>query len=204
MTIGLIGYGDLGVQFENLIRLQSANFDFIYFDDIAFADKIEQSYPFADYLKEDFVHVHFIVALGYKHLNLKQQITKELLAANRKLATFVHASAIINPSVIIDPGTVIYPGVVLDKNVHVGYSSVLNLSVTISHDTKIDDCCFIAPGTTISGFSKIGKRCFIGVNSTISDNVSISDDVILGAASLVLKNITEPGIYFGSPVRKKS
>jgi serine acetyltransferase len=32
-------------------------------------------------------------------------------------------------------------------------------------------------------------------------NINICDNVIIGAGSLVLKDIAEPGVYFGSPAK---
>lgn len=203
MTIGIIGYGELGKQFENLIKLEFPNYNFIYFDDCAFNNNLKNSYKFSDYLNVKFVKVIFLVALGYRHLDLKYKIINELACNKKKLLSFIHKTAIIDPSVIIEEGTVIYPNVVLDKNVYINKGCVLNLSVTVAHDTTIGQACFLAPSVTVSGFSKIGNKCFIGTNATIIDNISIVDDVFLGAASLVIKNITENGKYYGAPIKKQ-
>ena len=52
------------------------------------------------------------------------------------------------------------------------------------------------------GYIKIGNNVFIGANSTIMPNVEIGDKVILGANSIVTKDIKEPGVYVGQPLRK--
>lgn len=47
----------------------------------------------------------------------------------------------------------------------------------------------------------IGDNVSIGTNSTILP-VKIANNVVIGAGSVVTKDITEPGIYYGNPVRK--
>lgn len=203
MKIGLIGYGELGKQFEHFISQAFSNYQFIYFDDIANASKIKNAFPFKDYLNQEHKEVFFLIALGYKHLEVKNNILGELIKNNRKQFTFIHKTAIIDSTAKIGEGTVIYPNVVIDKNVQIGDAVLLNLSVTIAHDSVINDSCFIAPAAVMNGFSKIGKKCFIGSNGTIIDNVAIADDVTIGAGSVVISDITERGVYFGVPARKK-
>jgi serine acetyltransferase len=47
-----------------------------------------------------------------------------------------------------------------------------------------------------------GDNVVIGANSVVVGPVTICDNVIVGAMSLVNKDITEPGIYVGVPVRR--
>ena len=49
--------------------------------------------------------------------------------------------------------------------------------------------------------TKIGNHVSIGTNATILP-VYICDGVVIGAGSVVTKNIENPGIYIGNPVKK--
>ena len=51
---------------------------------------------------------------------------------------------------------------------------------------------------------ELGDNVVIGANSVVIGPVNICDDVIIGAMSLVNKNISEPGVYVGVPLRKIS
>lgn len=51
---------------------------------------------------------------------------------------------------------------------------------------------------------ELGDNVVIGANSVIIGPLTICDNVIIGAMSLVNKNITEPGVYVGAPLRKIS
>jgi len=47
--------------------------------------------------------------------------------------------------------------------------------------------------------TEIGDNDFFGVNSVILQGVKISDNIVVGASSLVIRNITKPGTYVGTP-----
>ena len=48
----------------------------------------------------------------------------------------------------------------------------------------------------------IGNNVVIGQGSSLLGPITICDNVLIGAMSLVNKDITEPGVYVGIPVRK--
>lgn len=50
----------------------------------------------------------------------------------------------------------------------------------------------------------LGDNVVIGAGSTVIGPVSICDNVIVGAMSLINRDITEPGVYVGIPIRKVS
>lgn len=50
----------------------------------------------------------------------------------------------------------------------------------------------------------LGDNVVIGTNTVVIGPVRICDNVIIGSMSLVNKDIDEPGIYVGTPVRKIS
>lgn len=73
--------------------------------------------------------------------------------------------------------------------------------VNIGHNCDIGESTIIGPGTLLGGGTKVGKNCYIWQGVITRSNISICDNVIIGAGSLVLKNITESGVYFGSPAK---
>lgn len=96
-------------------------------------------------------------------------------------------------------GCIICPSTILTTNVHLGCHCIVNISCTIGHDTIIGDFVTINPGVNISGNVRIGGNCNIGSNAVIRNGITICDDVTIGAGAVVVKDITEPGIYVGSP-----
>ena len=51
-------------------------------------------------------------------------------------------------------------------------------------------------------YPRIGNNVMLTSGSSILGNVHIADDVVIGCNSVVVKDITESGIYAGSPVRR--
>lgn len=101
----------------------------------------------------------------------------------------------------LSPGLVVAPGVVVTDNVTVGIHVHLNTSSTICHDVSVGDFSIVSPGAVLCGNVSIGKKCYIGAGAVIKDGVTICDNVTVGAGSLVLKDITSPGTYVGSPAK---
>jgi len=73
--------------------------------------------------------------------------------------------------------------------------------VNIGHNCNIGESTIICPGTMLAGGTKIGKNCYIWQGVITRSNISICDNVIIGAGSIVLKDINDPGVYFGSPAK---
>jgi len=93
-------------------------------------------------------------------------------------------------------------GMWIDSFSHVGLGassqdfSILSSQCLLSHNSRLGENCFLAPGTIILGSAHIGDDVFFGVRSTVVDRRSITSHVTLLAGSLVHKNITAPGRYF--------
>lgn len=100
-------------------------------------------------------------------------------------------------------GSIVCPGSILTTNIFIGIMATINLNCTIGHDVVIGDFFNSAPGVNISGKVSIGNRVSIGTNACIREGISICDDVTVGMGAVVVKDITEPGVYIGSPARKK-
>lgn len=103
---------------------------------------------------------------------------------------------------LIPEGCIICPGTILTVNVKLGRHCIVNINCTIGHDVHIGDFVTINPGVNVSGNVSIGANCNIGSNAVIRNGVTICDDVVIGAGSVVVKDITVPGIYVGSPATR--
>lgn len=99
-------------------------------------------------------------------------------------------------------GLIVCPGTILTCNITIGIHCLINLNCTIGHDCIIGDFVTISPGANISGNVTIGNGCYIGSNAVIRDKITICDNVTIGAGGVVVKDITEPGVYVGNPVKK--
>jgi UDP-3-O-[3-hydroxymyristoyl] glucosamine N-acyltransferase len=81
----------------------------------------------------------------------------------------------------------------------IGNGSKLDNLVQVGHNCTIGENTVIAGLTGISGSSHIGSRCIFGGQSALSDHTRIGDDITFAGRTATSKDITTPGVYFGSP-----
>ena len=119
---------------------------------------------------------------------------------------------------IIGANTFVGPFVEIQKNAVIGKFCKIQSHTFICEMVTIGDNCFISHGTMfINDVFSIGKpaegdknlwkptviadNVYIGTNATILP-VKICSNVVIGAGSVVTKDINEPGVYAGNPVKK--
>ncbi len=69
----------------------------------------------------------------------------------------------------------------------------------IGHNTKVGHNTYIAPGVLLGGGTQVGANCFIWQGVITHSQVKICDKVMIGNGSYVHRDITQSGIYVGSP-----
>lgn len=131
----------------------------------------------------------------------REQLYHYAKSLGYKFPPIISPNAVINDNIKIGDGTVIFDGVIMNVGTIVGIGVILNTGSSIDHDCDVGNFSHIAPGVVLSGGVKIGKQVLIGVGSIITEHKVIIDNSIIGAGSLVVKDITEPGMYLGNPAR---
>lgn len=148
-----------------------------------------------------------------KPIIFKSQLRDVVLGVNVKIVEPVNIY-----ECIIGDNTFIGPFVEIQKNVKIGKDCKIQSHSFICELVTIGDNTFIGHGVMFINdtFSKgspargnknlwksttIGNNVSIGSNATILP-VTICDNVVVGAGSVVTKDILNPGIYAGNPVRK--
>ncbi|MBC8944077.1 MULTISPECIES: UDP-3-O-(3-hydroxymyristoyl)glucosamine N-acyltransferase [Xenorhabdus] len=90
----------------------------------------------------------------------------------------------------------------LDNTV-IGNGVIIDNQCQIAHNVTIGDNTAIAGGVIMAGSLKIGRYCMIGGASVINGHMEICDKVTVTGMSMVIRPITEPGVYSsGMPVQQ--
>ena len=117
----------------------------------------------------------------------------------------------------IGDASFIGPFVEIQSDVTIGKRCRIQSHSFICELVTIGDDCFISHGAMFINdlfehggpakgkrelwrSTRIGNNVSVGTNATILP-VNICDNVVIGAGSVVTKDITEPGVYAGNPVR---
>jgi sugar O-acyltransferase (sialic acid O-acetyltransferase NeuD family) len=116
--------------------------------------------------------------------------------------TFIHPTVLIMDDVEIGEGSFIGAYSILTTNIKIGEHSILNRTNHIGHDCKIGHFVSAMPGAIVSGNVTIGDLVYFGTNSSVKEKIKICNNVIIGLNGGVVKDITEPGVYGGTPTKK--
>jgi len=181
------------------VMMNQAEYDG-YYDDI-------QGNPLDGYLgkltdlnSED--NVDYFIAIGGEHnMLLRAKILINLTHQNRIRMNCISPISYIFKNALLGSGNIILPFSHIGSQCRIGSGNIIFSHVNIEHDSVIGNNVNIAPGVKTGGGCTIGNNVFIGVGSTISDSVSIGNNTLIGAGSLVLKDIPENSLVYGSPAK---
>ncbi len=73
--------------------------------------------------------------------------------------------------------------------------------VQIAHNVEIGENTVLSGQTGISGSTKVGKNVILAGQVGVAGHLQIADNVIVAAKGGVSKSITQPGKYYGVPVK---
>lgn len=190
MKLALYGYG--GHAREVAVQINQPIF---YFVDDIFANELAKPISAFDPLE---YRIMMAIANPKDRFNAVQKLPRET-----KFFTFIHSTVLLlDNNIEIGEGSFIGAYSILTTNVKVGKHTILNRGNHIGHDTIIGDYFSAMPGAIVSGSVVIGDCVYLGTNSSIKERINVVNDVTIGLNSSVVKNISEPGIYAGCPVKK--
>lgn len=98
-------------------------------------------------------------------------------------------------------GSIIMHNSLINADAKIGSFNIINSNSVLEHDVIAGDFNHFSVSASVCGSVNIGNDCFIGSNSVLRNNIKVGDSVIIGASSYVNRDIVEPGIYIGTPVR---
>ena len=197
MKKGIIGAGGFGREVYWSLNPVERN-DAVFFVDDDYWDNTDERILPLSLFESDKYEVVVAIADSVHRERIVNSLPK-----NTKFFTHIHPSAQIHgDDVIIGEGGIICAGTIITTNVKIGKHCHLNLITTIGHDNVIGDYFTTAPGVQISGNCVIGDRVYFGTRSCNRQKTKICDDVTIGLNSGVINNITEPGVYVGTPAKK--
>ncbi|WP_366161308.1 acetyltransferase [Bacillus infantis] len=150
-----------------------------------------------------FTHLdEYEIFVGIGNNTTRQRIHEMLETFGASIPVLIHPNAVVGEQVEVGFGTVVMAGVVINCCTSIGKGCIINTGATVDHDNNIEDFVHISPGVHIAGTVKVGKGSWLGIGSVVSNNVNITSGCKVGAGSVVVKDISEPGVYVGAPVRR--
>ncbi|MGO1247674.1 MAG: UDP-3-O-(3-hydroxymyristoyl)glucosamine N-acyltransferase [Oceanisphaera sp.] len=102
-------------------------------------------------------------------------------------------TVVIGDRVEIGAGTIIDRGALGDTCI--ADNVIIDNLCQVAHNVQIGYGTAIAGGTVMAGSLKLGKYCIIGGAVVINGHIEICDGVTVTGMGMVMRSITEPGIY---------
>jgi len=142
-----------------------------------------------------------VISIGDNFTRFQMVKKIDRISPNFNFISAIHPSAILGKNVQIGDGTVVMAGVIINSDSTIGKHSIINTSSTIEHDSYIGNFSTIAPNVVMGGGVQIGNFSTISIGTTIIHQIRVGDDVVVGANSLILKNVDNNTLLYGTPAR---
>ncbi len=113
----------------------------------------------------------------------------------------VHPGAQVARSACLGPGTAVMAGAVVNSNASVGSFCIVNTRASVDHDSHLDDFASIGPGATLAGNVRVGEYSAICLQACVAEKIRIGAHTVVGAGSVVLSDLPDGVLAFGTPAR---
>lgn len=144
-----------------------------------------------------------VLALGQVGLGEQRyELWSRLQSPALSFPLIISPDAIVNEGVSGGEGAVVMDGAVINSGATIGRGAIVNTNSTVEHDVVLADWVHVAPGATISGGVTVGRFSMIGAGVTVIEGIKIAAGCMVGAGATVVSDLTEPGVYVGSPTRR--
>ena len=151
----------------------------------------------SEYFLNKVKKANIVIALG-ENIERKK-IYKKFDTNNYKFPNVISKYANIAKNTKIGIGNIILSSSAINNSSIIENFCILNSQSLLEHDCIMNSFSQISPSTIICGGCKIKEGAFVGANSTVIQNITIGNWSVIGASSLVLKNIKQKTLNFGSP-----
>ncbi len=178
-----------------------------FLDDTKESEMIEIGYPILGSLDDlpEIVRKHnpqgfFIAIRDNWNRGIIAEKIKELTPALPAI-TAVHPGVQVARSACLGPGTAVMAGAVVASNASVGSFCIVNTRASVDHDSHLDDFASIGPGATLAGNVRVGAYTAICLQACVAEKVCIGCHTVVGAGSVVLGDLPDQVIVYGTPAR---
>lgn len=122
--------------------------------------------------------------------------------ANFEFISLIAPTAYISADAMIGVGSLIAHHVHVGPLASIGRGCIINTGAIVDHESSIGDFSHVSVNATVAGRCGVGQRVFLCAGSVLIDRVSVADDVTVGAGATVIADLSEAGIYVGTPARR--
>ena len=119
-----------------------------------------------------------------------------------KPISLIDPSASVASDAIIGKGAVVMPLSAINSSASIGDGVIINTMASVDHDCVLQSFSSLAPGVNMGGNVVVGLRSAICIGAAVRNRIAIGSDVVVGAGSVVITDIADNSLSFGSPCRR--
>ena len=113
--------------------------------------------------------------------------------------TLIHPAAFVEDTVTLADGIQVLAQSYISSETAVGFGTLINAGVIISHDGKIGKCVNLSPGALLAGQVTVEDFAQIGMGATVNLGVTIGTRARVGNSSTVKGDVPADGrVYAGT------
>jgi len=120
---------------------------------------------------------------------VRLRVFEVLAEAGFNCPVLVHPSAWVEASAKLEGGVQVLAQSYVSSEVQIGYGSVLNAGVIVSHDCVIGKCVNLSPGAMLAGNVKVEDFAQVGMAATINLHVTIGQAARVGNGATVKADV---------------
>lgn len=126
-------------------------------------------------------------------------VFERITAAGFSQPALIHPTALVEPTVILADAVQILAKSYISSASSVGFGSLLNAGVILSHDDHVGRCVNLSPGATCGGNVTIGDFTQIGMRATINARVTVGSRAMVGNGATVKRDVPDgTRVYAGT------
>ena len=135
---------------------------------------------------------------GIGNYAVRWKIFELLKQEGFEFPTVIHPSAFVEDTVILADGIQVLAQSYISSESTVGFGTLINAGVIISHDGKIGKCVNLSPGALLAGAVTVDDFAQVGMGATINLGVNVGSRARIGNSAVVKGDVPADGrVYAG-------
>lgn len=126
---------------------------------------------------------------GIGRPELRQRVFAMLAEAGFSCPAVVHPSAWIEPSAHLDEGVQVLAHTYVSSSAQIGFGSLLNAGVVVSHDCVIGRVVNLSPGAMLAGGVHLEDYVQVGMAATINLGLRVGSAARIGNGATIKANV---------------
>jgi sugar O-acyltransferase (sialic acid O-acetyltransferase NeuD family) len=172
-------------------------------DDLNVLDNYSYEHKVIGTIKDHKISDKYVYFCAIGAPKTKLSIGRAFLEKGANFINMIHPSAYVASSCKMGSKVILCPDAKATTDVTLGNFVAVDVSSVCSHDSVIGDGCTISHFCDLTGFSTLGEGVFLGSGVSVCPGVKVGDYATIGAGSVVLHDVGNNELAFGTPAKSR-